>query len=232
MNSTGCSVVVTAQDEHGPRGVDSDPCVACRAAQVRVGVIEGREHPAGQPITDLHVGTVVAVRAGQALPPAARWRSVIVVMADSAAAAVADVRLARRADPAIPIAVYSESAVSGGDALRLVESGVLGFIDGAMGERALQRSLCALAFGEAAVPRHLVADLLQVLAERPQREQTASLGLTRREEQIVGMLEKGMSTKEMAECFYVSEVTIRTHLSAIYKKLGVHDRAGALSRIS
>ena len=49
-------------------------------------------------------------------------------------------------------------------------------------------------------------------------------GLTKREEVLLSLLEKGASNKEIAEQEYISVNTVKTHISNVYAKLGVCSR--------
>lgn len=51
--------------------------------------------------------------------------------------------------------------------------------------------------------------------------------LTGREKEILGLLLKGKSNKEIADLMYVSTETVKTHLQNIYRKLGVKSRMEA-----
>lgn len=51
--------------------------------------------------------------------------------------------------------------------------------------------------------------------------------LTEREREILEMLNSGLSRREVAESFTISENTVKSHLKNIYSKLGVHTRAEA-----
>lgn len=55
--------------------------------------------------------------------------------------------------------------------------------------------------------------------------------LTRREQQILVMIAKGLDTKALASTLHISYVTARNHIQHIYAKLGVHNRAEAVSYI-
>jgi len=52
--------------------------------------------------------------------------------------------------------------------------------------------------------------------------------LTPREWEVLELLNEGLGTAEIGRRLFVAEVTIRTHLLAIMRKLQVNDRAGAL----
>ena len=51
--------------------------------------------------------------------------------------------------------------------------------------------------------------------------------LSRREDEILELLIKGMTNKEIAVELFLSSETVKTHLSRIFKKLGVRNRTEA-----
>ena len=59
-----------------------------------------------------------------------------------------------------------------------------------------------------------------------------SVELTPREWQVLEGLRDGLSTEDLAERLYVSPVTVRSHVSAILKKLKVPDRAAAIKLLN
>jgi DNA-binding NarL/FixJ family response regulator len=52
--------------------------------------------------------------------------------------------------------------------------------------------------------------------------------LTNREREILSLVAKGLSNKEISEQLYVSELTVKTHLKNIFKKLNVTSRTQAI----
>lgn len=54
--------------------------------------------------------------------------------------------------------------------------------------------------------------------------------LTEREVEILGLLATGRSNRELARSLFVSEATVKSHLSHIYTKLEVDTRAAAVAR--
>jgi DNA-binding NarL/FixJ family response regulator len=50
-------------------------------------------------------------------------------------------------------------------------------------------------------------------------------GLTARERETITLIAKGMLAKEIARHLAISEKTVRNHISSIYRKLGIYDRA-------
>ena len=51
-----------------------------------------------------------------------------------------------------------------------------------------------------------------------------SYGLTRREQEVLGLLLKGRSIPYIKETLYISTNTAKTHVRHIYQKMGIHDR--------
>ena len=52
--------------------------------------------------------------------------------------------------------------------------------------------------------------------------------LTKREQEIFSLLINNYSTKEIAEKLYISEKTVRNHISNVMQKLGVKNRCNAV----
>ena len=52
--------------------------------------------------------------------------------------------------------------------------------------------------------------------------------LTQREKEILTLVAKGSSNSQIAEKLFVREVTVKTHLNSIYKKLNVDNRVQAV----
>ena len=54
------------------------------------------------------------------------------------------------------------------------------------------------------------------------------LGITPRELEILELIAAGLSNKEIAERVFVSENTVKTHLSRVFDKLGARRRTQAV----
>ena len=54
------------------------------------------------------------------------------------------------------------------------------------------------------------------------------LGITPRELEILRLIARGLSTREIAEALFVSENTVKTHASRLFDKLGVNRRIKAV----
>jgi two-component system, NarL family, response regulator LiaR len=60
--------------------------------------------------------------------------------------------------------------------------------------------------------------------------QVATLGLTPRELEILAFIAAGLSNREIAERAFVSENTVKTHISRVFEKLGAGRRTQAVQR--
>ena len=65
-------------------------------------------------------------------------------------------------------------------------------------------------------------------AEAAGGRRTAIDSLSRREHEVLIQLAKGLTNREIADALFIAEQTVKNHVSEIYAKLGVHDRAQAL----
>ena len=63
------------------------------------------------------------------------------------------------------------------------------------------------------------------------KESSFTDALTLREKEIVSLVEKGYSYKQMSESLFVTTYTINYHLKNIYKKLNIHSKSALLSKI-
>lgn len=62
------------------------------------------------------------------------------------------------------------------------------------------------------------------------RAPTAAVDLTKREQEVLRMLSRGMPTCEIAETLFISRTTANNHIQHIMKKLSAHTRLEAVRR--
>ncbi len=90
----------------------------------------------------------------------------------------------------------------------------------------LGAAVAAAAHGLTALPKALADQLLV----EPAVVEELSEPPTARERQVLGLLGQGFSNKMIARELQISEHTVKFHISSLYVKLGVSNRAEAVSR--
>jgi DNA-binding NarL/FixJ family response regulator len=112
--------------------------------------------------------------------------------------------------------------------LRVVQAGAVGYILKDASALEVARTIRSVAAGEAVCPSALSSALFQWVFHHkptfPSSHLRASLGLSRREQQLVGLIRQGLTNKEMANQLHLSEQTIKNHVHRILRKLGAPDR--------
>lgn len=115
------------------------------------------------------------------------------------------------------------------DALR---AGASGYLLKGLDERSIGDALRRVLAGEATLPGTLVARLVDEFRDREQRRVAMPAGqaarLTGREWDVLELMRKGATTAEISERLFVSPTTVRSHVSAILRKLGVPTREAAI----
>jgi DNA-binding NarL/FixJ family response regulator len=120
------------------------------------------------------------------------------------------------------------------EAFGALYAGAAGFLPDDMSVERLPRTLRGVLSGEAALPRRLVARLIEELCREQQRARLADalhahdINLTRRQADVLELLADGMSTAEIGESLSITEATVRSHIAAALAKMHVSTRAAAV----
>ena len=133
-------------------------------------------------------------------------------------------------ETAVVMLTVSRSDADLFDALRV---GASGYLLKDIDPGRLPLALRGVLAGEAALPRHLVTLLIEEFRERRRRRRVPLVGrrsveLTDREWEVLELMREGLSTDEIAGRLFISPVTVRTHVSAVLRKLQVPTRAAAV----
>jgi two-component system nitrate/nitrite response regulator NarL len=120
----------------------------------------------------------------------------------------------------------------GEDLLESIRRGADGYLLKDMNPEKLPVVVRAALAGEVALPRELTGHLVEELRHEPHhRHPVAEPGrpeLTRREWEVLDLLRDGAGTADIADRLFLSRVTVRRHVSAILRKLGVTSREEAV----
>jgi DNA-binding NarL/FixJ family response regulator len=118
------------------------------------------------------------------------------------------------------------------DLFAAIRAGASGYLLKDMDPDRLAEALKGIVSGEAAVPRALVARLVEEFRGAGKRRIALSdartVEFTDREWDVLVRLRDGLTTTQIAEQLFVSPVTVRRHLSTAFKKMRVSDRKAAL----
>jgi DNA-binding NarL/FixJ family response regulator len=111
---------------------------------------------------------------------------------------------------------------------KIIKAGALGYILMDTDSATLFEAIRTVARGDAYIQPRLLTKLLsefrQFLAEEKQVVSPEQLGLTHREFEIVNQIACGASNKEIAERLFISEKTVKNHVSNILRKMELEDR--------
>ncbi|MFE3318715.1 response regulator [Nocardia sp. NPDC059195] len=96
----------------------------------------------------------------------------------------------------------------------------------------LVRAVRVVADGQALLAPTITRRLIADVTRRRNTVRTApasALGtLTPREREVLELVAKGLSNTEIAAALFVAEQTVKTHVSKVFSKLGLRDRAQAV----
>jgi len=104
--------------------------------------------------------------------------------------------------------------------------GAHGVVPKQSASRMLFKSIRTVMAGEFWVSRDMVSDLVETL-RGPSNSGMAgakTMGLTRRELEVIAAVVEGQVNKDIAQTFHISEYTVKHHLTRIFDKLGVSNR--------
>ena len=138
----------------------------------------------------------------------------------------------RQKHPEIPVVILSGS-VKRSDVLNALEHGASGYLLKTLSGKSLINALLLIMSGEKYIPSALLEDdgsntrpgeidLDGLAPDNPLRQ------LTNREREVLALLTKGLSNKEIAKQLTVREITVKVHLTGIFKKLGAANRTQAV----
>lgn len=111
------------------------------------------------------------------------------------------------------------------DTLPAIEAGATGYLLKDAPREELFTAVRAAAQGRT-VLSPAVASRLVSAVRAPASTQDS---LSAREREVLALVAKGTSNREIARVLFISEATVKTHLTHLYAKLGVNDRAAAVA---
>ncbi|HEY6959092.1 MAG TPA: response regulator transcription factor [Candidatus Limnocylindria bacterium] len=119
------------------------------------------------------------------------------------------------------------------EAQEALQRDLIGYLDAAMPHEALDRAIRgALSRGEPAFPREVIGAWMRSRRQAASGERNGSEGLTRRQQEIMSLISRGATDKEIAAVLGIAQATAQKHVTNILQRLHVPNRAAAVAVIS
>jgi DNA-binding NarL/FixJ family response regulator len=143
------------------------------------------------------------------------------------------IQCVRSAAPLVRILLIG-SIQEDGEFLQCVRAGISGYLWNDASADDVLNGIRAVQAGQAVCPGELCTVLFRYFEretpELPCASPRQRLGLTRREQQLVPLIAKGFTNKEIANHFCLSEQTVKNHLYRMKHKIGAEDRLSIVQR--
>lgn len=120
----------------------------------------------------------------------------------------------------IALTIYEDDEV-----VEMVKAGVSAYVLKDVAGSELIDTMHKVMDGEVVIHPRVARRLVKELAHKEEKKDT--IKLTKREKDVLALLVEGKSNKDMADAMYISEKTVKNHLTSIFRKLGVRDRTQA-----
>jgi DNA-binding NarL/FixJ family response regulator len=133
-----------------------------------------------------------------------------------------EVTAALRALPDPPEVLVLTTYDTEADILRALEAGARGYLLKDAPPDQLFAGIRSTARGETVLAASVAATLIR-------RTTPNAATITEREVELLQLLSRGLGNKQIARQLFISEATVKSHLSHIYTKLAVDTRAGAVA---
>jgi NarL family two-component system response regulator LiaR len=112
--------------------------------------------------------------------------------------------------------------------LGLLDAGAAGYLLKSARGRDLVGAIRTIRSGESVLHPKIIAKLLKRATVAPAEEHKASDLLSERESEVLKLVTSGMSNKEIAEKLFLSQRTVKAHLTSVFNKLNVASRSEAI----
>jgi DNA-binding NarL/FixJ family response regulator len=138
-------------------------------------------------------------------------------------AACREIRQSSPASKVIMLSTYDDDK----DVFGSIDAGASGYIIKDTSTNDLVRAIDIVASGQSffhPIISRKIADKMRGISQREKARFRLIANLTRREMEILAYVSRGASNADIAEALFVSEGTVKSHVSNILRKLGKRDR--------
>lgn len=120
----------------------------------------------------------------------------------------------------IALTIYEDEEV-----VEMVRAGVSAYVLKDVAGSELADTIHRVMAGEVVIHPRVANRLVREINRTDSKKD--EIKLTKREKDVLDLLVKGNTNKEMAQSMFISEKTVKNHLTSIFKKLNVKDRTQA-----
>ena len=157
------------------------------------------------------------------------------IAGDPAVALGAESQLAEHASERLPAIVLLAEAISAGAVAGALRAGARAVLRWDASPDEILAAVHAAAAGLVTLPGDVAGELAGAsrfeLDGRPDDQQAADMPpLTPRERDVLAMMAEGVGNKTIARRLGISEHTVKTHVAALFAKLGASSRTEAVAR--
>lgn len=173
-----------------------------------------------------------AIELAREIKPSVLLLSIEVLDADSCKDMQSSLCRLNEVSPASRILILVTGEIDYTNLVCAVKSGAMGYLSIDKGLDHLLDAIKKVNKGEMWVERKLIPELIHQQEANNNADDPCAkakeLGITKREKQVLDCLQKGLCNKEIADRLFISQKTVKTHLTNIFRKLKVADRLQAI----
>lgn len=111
--------------------------------------------------------------------------------------------------------------------METLELGALGYVLKDSDSSSLSKAIRDAYIGESYIQPKLAASLVKEFNTVKSRRVSDENELTRREYEVLSLIAEGLNNKSIADKLFISEKTVKNHVSSIFRKINVNDRTKA-----
>lgn len=137
-------------------------------------------------------------------------------------------RMVRKNTPDTKVIIYT-SHDEEDRIVQAAELGVDGYLLKGCGQNELLNAIDNVSAGGTAIEATVAGKLMQHMNRRSSAQERQVLRFSKRETQVLELLSRGKTNRDIGETLFISESTVKFHVHAILNKLGASNRTEAVS---